>query len=61
VQREEPVGLREGFGQAASAYHHGGAVAAWPDPQHEVTVLDAREPDQLAARPNSAMPTDASS
>jgi DNA-binding CsgD family transcriptional regulator len=33
------------------AYHDGGAVTAWPDPHHEVTVLDAREPDQLAARP----------
>ena len=61
MQREAPVGLREGFGQAARAYLHGGAITAWPDPQHEITVLDARDPDQLAARPNSATPSDASS
>ena len=49
IEREEAVGLRDGVGQGVRAEHH--AVGAGPDPQGEVTVLYAREPDHPVARP----------
>jgi hypothetical protein len=41
--------LREGFGQRVRAEHH--VVGAGLDPQGELTVVDAREPDHSVARP----------
>src|SRR4051812_13758142 len=48
VEGEEPVGLRDGAGEAVSA-DHPGAIAAGLDPQHQVAVLQAREADHAAA------------